>query len=242
MTPQTGLYFPAMSDSILPARLQEIREVIATRPAASGWSHPVRIVAVTKTFGPEVVRAAAAAGLTDVGENRVQEALAKQEACADVAVAWHLIGGLQTNKARQVVGRFALIHSVDREELAAAIARRVPEGSQQAVLVQVNCSAEPQKGGVAPEALPALLDALRPHPTLRVRGLMTMAAFEADEAGQRHTFALLRTLRDAAVAEGHDLPELSMGMSNDFGAAVTEGATMLRLGSLLFGAREALTH
>jgi pyridoxal phosphate enzyme (YggS family) len=230
-----------MSDSTLPVRLQEIREVIAARQAEAGWTHPVRIVAVTKTFGPEVVREAAQAGLTDVGENRVQEALAKQEACTGVPVAWHLIGGLQTNKARQVVGRFALIHSVDREELASALARRVPEGDRQEVLVQVNCSAEPQKGGVDPEALPALLDALRAHGALRVRGLMTMAAFDADEAEQRRTFRRLRTLRDAAVAEGHDLPELSMGMSNDFGAAVSEGATMLRLGSLLFGAREPLT-
>lgn len=230
-----------MPDSTLPARLQEVREEIAARQAASGWSHPVRIVAVTKTFGPEVVRAAAAAGLTDVGENRVQEALAKQDACAAVPVIWHLIGGLQTNKARQVVGRFGLIHSVDREEVGSAIARRVPEGAHQEVLVQVNCSAEPQKGGIAPNALPTLLDALRKHAALRVRGLMTMAAFDADEAAQRRTFAVLRTLRDAAVAEGHDLPELSMGMSNDFGAAVTEGATMLRLGSVLFGAREPLT-
>jgi pyridoxal phosphate enzyme (YggS family) len=230
-----------MSDSTLPMRLQEIREVIAARQAASGWSHPVRIVAVTKTFGPEVVRQAAAAGLTDVGENRVQEALSKQEACAGLPVAWHLIGGLQTNKARQVVGRFALVHSVDRVELAEALAKRVPEGSHQEVLVQVNCSGEPQKGGVEPDGVPRLLDAVRALPALRVRGLMTMAAFDADEAEQRRTFARLRTLRDAAVAEGHEVPELSMGMSNDFGAAVAEGATMLRLGSVLFGARESLT-
>jgi pyridoxal phosphate enzyme (YggS family) len=230
-----------MSDSTLPMRLQEIREVIAARQAASGWSHPVRIVAVTKTFGPEVVRQAAAAGLTDVGENRVQEALSKQEACAGLPVAWHLIGGLQTNKARQVVGRFALVHSVDRVELAEALAKRVPEGSHQEVLVQVNCSGEPQKGGVEPDGVPRLLDAVRALPALRVRGLMTMAAFDADEAEQRRTFARLRTLRDAAVAEGHLLSELSMGMSNDFGAAVAEGATMLRLGSVLFGARESLT-
>jgi pyridoxal phosphate enzyme (YggS family) len=231
-----------MSDSTLPARLQEIREVIAARQAASGWSHPVRIVAVTKTFGPEVVHAAAAAGLTDVGENRVQEALSKQDACEGVPVAWHLIGGLQTNKARQVVGRFALIHSLDRKELAEALVKRIPEGVHQDVLVQVNCSAEEQKGGVEPDGLPHLLDALRAHAALRVRGLMTMAAFEADESAQRRTFARLRTLRDTAVAEGHDLPELSMGMSNDFGAAVAEGATMLRLGSVLFGARASLTQ
>src|SRR5690606_5010672 len=100
----------------------------------------------------------------------------------------------QTNKARQVVGRFALVHSVDRVELAEALAKRVPEGSHQEVLVQVNCSAEPQKGGIEPDGLPHVLDALRARPALRVRGLMTMAAFDADEAAQRRTFARLRTL------------------------------------------------
>jgi PLP dependent protein len=222
----------------LPARLAEVREEIAQRRARGGWEHPVRIVAVTKTHGPEAVRAAVAAGLDMVGENRVQEALPKQEAAADVPVEWHLIGSLQRNKARHAAGRFALIHSVDRLDLAGELDRRVAEGARQAVLVQVNCSAEPQKGGVEPAALPALLDALRGLARLDVRGLMTMAAFDADEPALRATFARLRTLRDAAEREGHRLPELSMGMSGDYGVAVEEGATMVRLGTVLFGARE----
>jgi PLP dependent protein len=226
-----------MPESSLEARLAEIRAVVAEQQARGGWSHPVRIIAVTKTHGPETVRAAAAVGLTDVGENRVQEALPKQEATADLAVQWHLIGTLQRNKARQAVGRFALIHSVDREELAIELDRRAAEGTRQPVLVQVNCSDESQKGGVEPDAAVALLDRLRGCARLDVRGLMTMAAFDADEAGQRRTFARLRALRDAARAEGHDLPELSMGMSHDFAAAVAEGATMLRLGTILFGSR-----
>lgn len=221
----------------LPARLAQAREAIHRHQALGGWRHPVQIVAVTKTHGADAVRAAVAAGITAVGENRVQEALAKQDQLADVAVEWHLIGTLQRNKARHAVGRFALIHSVDRLDLAQELARRVAPGARQAVLVQVNCSNEPQKGGVEPDALPALLEGLRPLDRLDVRGLMTMAALTADAAEQRGAFRLLRTLRDGAEAAGHPLPELSMGMSADFPVAVEEGATIVRLGTLLFGER-----
>lgn len=227
-----------MSEAALADRLARVAATIAERQAAGGWHHPVRIVAVTKTHGPEAVRAAAAAGLRDVGENRVQEALPKQDATADVAVDWHLIGSLQRNKARHAIGRFALIHSVDRLELARALHERLAPGAVQGVLVQVNCSDEPQKGGVEPEGLAILLDALRGLPGLEPRGLMTMAAFTDDEREQRRTFARLRSLRDTMVTEGHHLPELSMGMSGDYPAAVEEGATMLRLGTVLFGARD----
>ncbi len=225
-----------MPEAVLPARLVRIRQAIADAQAGH-WTHPVRIVAVTKTHGAAAVRAASGAGLDAVGENRVQEALSKQDECGDVAVAWHLIGGLQRNKARHAVGRFALIHSVDRLDLASELGRRAEPDTTQEVLVQVNCSAEPQKGGVEPEALPALLDGVRGVSGVVVRGLMTMAAFDATEAEQRRTFALLRTLRDGASVAGHDLPELSMGMSDDYVAAVREGATMLRLGTALFGER-----
>ncbi len=223
---------PALAD-----RLAALRGVIADRQQVGGWSHPVRIVAVTKTHGPETVRAAVAAGLDAVGENRVQEALPKMDATAGLPVAWHLIGSLQRNKARLAVGRFELIHSVDRADLAAELDHRAAPGSVQPVLVQVNCSAELQKGGVEPDGLAALLDTMRALPRLRVDGLMTMAALTDDEGAQRHSFAQLRTLRDAMRREGHQLPELSMGMSDDFPAAVEEGATMLRIGSLLFGPR-----
>jgi pyridoxal phosphate enzyme (YggS family) len=221
----------------LPARLAQAREAIDRHQALGGWRHPVTIVAVTKTHGPDAIRAAVAAGITAVGENRVQEALAKQEQLADVTVEWHLIGTLQRNKARHAVGRFALIHSVDRLDLGQELARRVAEGRRQAVLVQVNCSNEPQKGGVEPDALPALLDGFRPLDRLDVRGLMTMAALTDDVAEQRRAFRLLRTLRERMEAGGHLLPELSMGMSADFPVAVEEGATIVRLGTLLFGER-----
>jgi pyridoxal phosphate enzyme (YggS family) len=218
-------------------RLRVVREEIAVRQARGGWRHPVRIVAVTKTFGAAAVRAAVREGLDAVGENRVQEALAKQADATNVAVEWHLIGTLQRNKVRQVTGHFALIHSVDRAELADEISRRA-DATPQDVLVQVNCSAEPQKGGIEPAGLPGLLDHLRTLSGIRVRGLMTMAAAEADESAQHGAFALLRSLRDQGRAAGHFLPELSMGMSGDFPVAVEEGATMLRLGTILFGSRQ----
>ncbi|HEU5039276.1 MAG TPA: YggS family pyridoxal phosphate-dependent enzyme [Gemmatimonadales bacterium] len=221
----------------LPERLARVRDTVARHQAIGGWSHQVRVVAVTKTHGPEAVRAAVAAGIADVGENRVQEALAKQDALAGVPVAWHLIGTLQRNKVRHAVGRFALIHSVDRSDLAAELDRRVAPDARQPVLVQVNCSDEAQKGGVAPADLPALLDALGPLARLEVRGLMTMSALTEDRQEQRRAFRRLRELRDEAERGGRRLPELSMGMSGDYAIAVEEGATMVRLGTVLFGAR-----
>jgi pyridoxal phosphate enzyme (YggS family) len=177
------------------------------------------------------------AGLKDVGENRVQEALQKQDALHGVAAQWHLVGTLQRNKARHAAGRFALIHSVDRTDLALELDRRVPTGARQPILVQVNCSQESQKGGVMPDALPGLLDELRTLERLELRGLMTMSALTEDTDEQRRAFRLLRELRDAAERAGHSLPELSMGMSGDYPTAVEEGATMIRLGTVLFGER-----
>jgi pyridoxal phosphate enzyme (YggS family) len=224
--------FPA-----LPGSLARVRDTVARHQTVGGWSHPVRIVAVTKAHGPAAVRAAADAGLTDVGENRVQEALEKQAAVPDLPVRWHLIGTLQRNKARHAAGRFALIHSLDRADLAAELDRRVVAGQRQPVLVQVNCSDEPQKGGVEPDGLPALLDTLRGLEALEVQGLMTMSALTDDAGEQRRAFRRLRELRDVEERRGHRLPELSMGMSGDYPIAVEEGATMIRLGTVLFGAR-----
>jgi pyridoxal phosphate enzyme (YggS family) len=220
--------FPGLS-----ARLALVRETVARCQAARGWQHSVRILGVTKTHGPEAVRAAVAAGLQAVGENRVQEALQKQELLGGLSVEWHLIGTLQRNKARNAVGRFTLIHSVDRLDLAAELDRRAITETPQAVLVQVNCSAEPQKGGVSPESLPSFLDEIRQFERLQVRGLMTMSALAGGRSEQRRAFNLLRELRDAGMRGGHSLPELSMGMSGDYDVAVEE----IRLGTLLFGER-----
>jgi len=218
----------------LPARLARVGETVARHQALAGLQHDVLIVAVTKTHGPEAVRAAVAAGLTAVGENRVQEALQKQEALAGLPIDWHLIGTLQRNKARHAAGRFALIHSIDRLDLAGELNRRVEPEARQQILVQVNCSGEPQKGGVAPDSLLPFLDQLRALERLELRGLMTMSALTDDVAVQRAAFRCLRELREAARREGHPVPELSMGMSGDYPVAVEEGATIVRVGSVLF--------
>jgi PLP dependent protein len=223
----------------LPARLAAVRETVTQRQAAGGWSHPVRIVGVTKAHGPEAIRAAVAAGLRDIGENRVQEALQKQEMLQDLPVEWHLVGTLQRNKARHAVGRFVLIHSLDRLELAAELNRRVPEGTRQRVLVQVNCSDEPQKGGVSPESLPGLLEQLQGFERIEAQGLMTISALTDNSSEQRRAFRRLRELRDAAERSGHRLPDLSMGMSGDYPVAIEEGATIIRLGTILFGERKS---
>lgn len=183
------------------------------------------MVAVTKGRTVDDCRAALAAGLRRLGENRVQEALPKLEALPDAE--WHLVGHLQTNKARDAAGRFALIHSVDSLKLAEALARRAPE---QAVLLQVNASREPQKHGLEPsEAVAAVLAAAQ---LLPVRGLMCMAAAEGDPLP---AFQEVRRLRDQAEQRlGSALPVLSMGMTQDFEAAVRAGSTMLRLGRVLF--------
>jgi pyridoxal phosphate enzyme (YggS family) len=224
----------------LPLRLAEVREAVAVHQRRGGWEHPVRIVAVTKTLGLEAVRAAALAGIEAIGENRIQEALSKQDALPDVDVEWHFIGRLQRNKVRRAVGRFGWIHSVDRAALAQELERRIPsEAPRQRILVEVNCSGEPQKGGVEPDELMALLDMVAECGRLELRGLMTMAEYTTDQQVQRQTFRLLRTLRDEAASTGHMVPELSMGMSGDYTVAVEEGATMIRLGTLLFGGRSA---
>lgn len=193
--------------------------------AAGGEPDRIAVVAVTKGRPLDDCRAALEAGLTRLGENRVAEALPKLEALP--AAEWHLVGHLQGNKARDAAGRFALIHSVDSLRLAEAIAQRAPE---QAVLLQVNTSREPQKHGLAPEG--ALEDLRAAATLLPVRGLMCMAAAAGDPAP---AFAELRRLRDEAEQVlGMALPILSMGMTQDYEPAVRAGSTMLRLGRALF--------
>ena len=227
-----------MSFAGLAERLAHIRAEIARAQAAGGWTHPVTIVAVTKGFGPDAVRAALAAGLPDVGENRVQEALDKMTAEPDSRAVWHLIGHLQRNKAKQVAGRFALVHSLDSLELAVELAKRAAAVAvRQRVLVQVNVAGETQKSGCAPVDLPALVGRVAALESLSLEGLMTMAPLTGDLAVQRNTFRGLRRLRDALQQEGTWLPSLSMGMSDDFVTAVEEGATVIRLGTALFGPR-----
>jgi len=222
--------------------LGPIRDRIAEAAARAGRDPAsVTLVAVTKTHPVQAVQEAVDAGLRDVGENKVQEALGKMDVWAGVPVRWHLIGHLQSNKAKKAVGRFALIHSLDSVRLAdelekAAAARDVTQD----VLVQVNVAAEDQKSGVDPADAAALLTHAAALSHLRVRGLMTMAPLTDDEEVQRRTFRGLRELRDRLLSDGQlstDACELSMGMSQDYTVAVEEGATLLRLGTVLYGER-----
>ena len=219
-------------------RLARVRADIADRQAAGGWTHPVTIVAVTKGFGIEAVAAALEAGLTEIGENRVQEALDKMETDIGRPAQWHLIGHLQRNKARHVPGRFALVHSIDSLRLAEELAGRATAAGQRVrVLLQVNVAEEPQKAGCAPSEAPALARGLAALEGLALEGVMTLAPFTDDRDVQRRTFAGLRRLRDTLQEEGLWLPTLSMGMSADFATAVEQGATLIRLGTVLFGVR-----
>ena len=220
----------------LTERLAEVRGRIEAAVVRGGHGQRVTVVAVTKTHGPEAVAAAWGAGIHDVGENKVQEALAKM-AAVDVPVHWHLIGHLQRNKVRSLEA-FVLVHSIDSARLADATdAYGVSRDRPVDALVQVNVSGEESKGGFGVREMRAAAERLTTLVGLRVRGVMTMAPLEATEAGLRATFAGARDagriLRDA----GHPAHELSMGMSNDYEIAVEEGATLVRLGTVLFGAR-----
>ena len=224
-----------MSFEALPERLAQVRAEVA-RVAAQ----PVAIVAVTKGFGTEAIRAALAAGIADIGENRVQEAVQKQEELGagsqELGIRWHLIGHLQRNKAKVVPGRFELVHSVDSIELATELDRRALAPLR--VLLQVNVAGETQKSGCALDETPALARAVAALTHLRLEGMMTMAPLTDDEDVQRRTFRGLRVLRDRIKEEeGLWLPTLSMGMSSDYASAVQEGATVIRLGTVLFGPR-----
>ena len=228
-----------MNFGALPEHLAHVRAEIARRQAIAGRTHPVTIVAVTKGFGLDAVAAALDAGLTDLGENRVQEALDKIDTPAGRRATWHLIGHLQRNKAKHVAGRFAVVHSLDSVALAEELDRRTgAAGGRQRVLLQVNVAGEAQKSGCAPADAPAVARRVPGLPHLALEGLMTIAPFTDAEDVQRRTFRGLRELRDALQEEGLWLPTLSMGMSADYGPAVEEGATVIRLGTVLFGPRE----
>ena len=220
----------------LAERVAEVRERVSEAVARGGHRQSVAIVAVTKTHPPDAVRAAWDAGLRDVGENRVQEATAKMER-VDVPVHWHLIGHLQRNKVKSL-DRVTLVHSLDSPRLADALSDYgVARGRAVDALVQVNTSGEASKGGLSPDELVPEAERLSALVGVRVRGVMTMAPFDADERVLRATFGGAREAQTVLRAAGHPADELSMGMSNDYQVAVEEGATLIRLGTVLFGAR-----
>jgi pyridoxal phosphate enzyme (YggS family) len=226
----------------LPERLAAVRARVAAAALAAGRRpEDVRIIGVTKTWPPEVAAAAAAAGLADLGENRTAELVAK--AAAVPSVRWHLVGRLQRNKVRDVVGHGWLLHAVDRPGLVDAIADRAEAlGTVQDVLVQVNVAGDPAKAGCDLADLEGLVTYASARAGLRVTGLMTVPPLpppgEVPAAAAGPWFARLRAARDALRERFPELEELSMGMSDDLEAAVGEGATMVRVGTALFGTRE----
>ena len=229
-----------MSETDIRANLAAVQERIAAAARRAGRREDaVLLVAVSKTVDAERVRAAIAAGVPALGENRVQEAREK------IAVLgrprpWHLIGHLQTNKVKDALESFDLIHSVDRLPLAEALSRRAAEAGRRAdVLVQVNVGEEPQKGGLRADELRGALETMAGLPGLRLRGLMTIPPLPHEPEDSRPYYKEMRRLLDEARRWGHapDLTELSMGMSGDFEVGVEEGATIVRVGTAIFGSR-----
>lgn len=230
-----------MSADEVQGRLDGVRKRIESACARAGRDvSGVRVVAVAKGFGPDAVREAADAGLEVIGESKVQEARQKIPLCPG-GLEWHLVGHLQTNKVREAVHWFRMIHSVDSEKLMDAVDKAASAAAVETpVCIEVNVSGERSKFGVPPDALDGLLEHSRGLTSVEVVGLMTVPPFTPDPEEARPFFRALRERRDACrERHGIELNELSMGMSNDFEVAVEEGATMVRLGTVLFGERKA---
>lgn len=223
------------------ANLERVKSLIRSAAFRAGRrEEEIAVIGATKNVSPDTIRSALAAGLTRFGENYLQEAREKQEALPASPAEWHFIGHLQRRKAREVVQRFALIHSLDRPELADEINRRAGELETRArVLIEVNLAGEASKSGSPQDRVESLVTHCAALPRLSLEGLMTMPPFDPDPEMSRPYFRLLRNLRDElARSLNFPLPELSMGMSTDFEVAVEEGATMVRIGTALFGPRK----
>lgn len=223
-----------------PAALQSVRTRIVRAAERAGRDpDSIRLLAVSKQQPAALVRAAAAAGQTEFGENYVQEGIDKVAALADVpGLVWHFIGQVQGNKTREVAERFDWVHTVDRERIASRLsAQRPHDAAPLQVLLQVRLTDEPGKGGVTPAEAPALAAAVTALPQLRLRGLMCIPPPAADQEAQRRPFRQLRELMESLDPAGHSLDTLSMGMSDDLEAAVLEGATIVRVGTAIFGRR-----
>jgi PLP dependent protein len=228
-----------MSPQNLAAALREVRERIARAATAAGRSaQSVTLLAVGKAQPVALLAAAAGCGIGDFGESYLQEALEKIAALPDPTLTWHFIGRVQANKTRPIAEHFAWVHAVDRLKVAERLsAQRPAHAAPLNICLQVNVAGELTKGGVAPAELPALARAVAALPRLTLRGLICVPPEESEPARQRAWFARLRTLFEQLNAAGGRLDTLSMGMSGDFEAAIAEGATIVRIGTALFGAR-----
>ncbi len=229
----------ALIMSSITANLQAVRQRIESAARAAGRpADSVRLLAVSKTFPPEAVRAAAQAGLRDFGENYVQEGVAKIRELSSLALTWHYIGPIQSNKTRAIAEHFDWVHSIDRAKIAVRLSEvRGPRQTELQVCIQVNVSGEATKSGVDPADSAQLAKEVAALPRVKLRGLMAVPEPTPDEALQRARFAQLRELRDRLNRDGFAMDTLSMGMSADLEAAIAEGATLIRVGTAIFGER-----
>jgi PLP dependent protein len=223
----------------LTLHVNHVRSRIRSAAIAAGRDPAtVTLVAVTKAQTAESARLAATAGVTDFGENYLQEALAKMDQLADLPLQWHFIGGIQSNKTRPIAERFDWVHGVDRLNVARRLSEQRPfHAPPLNVCLQVALDPEPTKGGVSPEAIASLAADVAALPRLRLRGLMCVPPPQPEPEAQRPVFARLRVALQELNAAGLKLDTLSMGMSADFECAIAEGATLVRIGTALFGSR-----
>lgn len=239
LTPQDIARFGTDPQARFSANLAHVHDTIA---AAAHRAHrdaaDIRLLPVTKTVPAPILRHAFAAGISDFGENKIQEARDKHTELADLPIRWAIIGHLQSNKAKYLARFAAEFHALDSIKLAEELNHRLEiEGRDLDVMVQVNTSGEASKYGLHPDALLPFVVRLGDYPRLNPRGLMTLAIFSDDHARIRPCFALLRQLRDVAVKHHAGLTQLSMGMSGDYAIAIEEGADIVRVGQAIFGAR-----
>lgn len=223
-------------------KLQAVRDRIAAAALRSGrWPSAVTLVAVTKTFPASYIEEACAAGQRAFGESYAQEGVKKITALAHLPLEWHFIGPIQSNKTRVIAEHYQWVHGIDREKIAARLADARPGRLPPLeVCIQVNVSGEATKSGVMPGAELGLANAIARLPQLRLRGLMAIPEPTDDAALRERRYALLRSLKDGLAAAGHSVDTLSMGMSDDFEAAIEAGATIVRVGTAIFGGRERL--
>jgi pyridoxal phosphate enzyme (YggS family) len=230
--------------STIADHLHDVDATIAAAAQAAGRAREsVQLLAVSKTFGPDAVLEAMRAGQRAFGENYLQEALDKMqavgEATPDMPVEWHFIGPIQSNKTRPIASHFAWVHTVDRLKIAQRLSEQRPDGMEPLnICLQVNISGEATKSGVLEAELPELARQVAALPNLRLRGLMAIPEPESDPVKQRAPFARMRELAESLREQGIAIDTLSMGMSGDMTAAVAEGATIVRVGSAIFGARD----
>ena len=221
------------------SNLQAVRDAIASAAVgADRHAGDINLLAVSKTFAPDALREAYQAGQTCFAESYVQEALDKIAALKDIPIEWHYIGPIQSNKTHAIAENFAWVHSVDRLKIAERLSEQRPAHLPPLqVCLQVNISMEASKSGAVPDEVDALAHAIAKLPNLKLRGLMAVPAPSDEIAAQRLPFAKLRELRDQLNRQGLQLDTLSMGMSHDFAAAIAEGATIVRIGTAIFGDR-----